>query len=186
LNKPIELEAEVKPTETLLYQLLETELGGVAIYEKALECIVDESLRQEFTRYLEQTEDHVQIARQILEVFGYDPDQHHTARDLCRALNRTLLMMMEQALASGDMRHAQLVACDCVVQAETRDHLNWELAGELANHTNGNPGKLLRAAYQNVEEEEDGHLYRSRGWARELWMQALGLGELASVEDSWC
>ncbi len=183
MNKTTEVGAEVKPTETLLYQLLETEQGGVAIYEKALECIVDESLREEFGRYLKQTEQHVETARQVLEVFGFDPEEAHPAREMCRVFNKTLLRMMDQALAAGDPQQAQLVACGCVVEAETQDHLNWELAGELAKHTNGNPGKLLRAAYEKVEEEEDGHLYRSRGWARELWMQALGLASLPLVED---
>lgn len=183
MNKTIEVEADVKPTETLLYQLLESELGGVAIYEKALECILDETLREEFTRYLKQTETHVKTARQILEVFGFDPDEPHPAREMCRMLNKTLLRMMEAAIDAGDPKHAQLVACTCVVEAETQDHMNWELAGELAKHTNGNPGKVLRAAYAKVEEEEDGHLYRSRGWARELWMQALGLSSLPVIDE---
>jgi hypothetical protein len=26
-----------------------------------------------------------------------------------------------------------------------------------------------------VEDQEDEHLYHTRGWARELWMEALGL-----------
>jgi len=183
VNKTIEVEADVKPTETLLYQLLETEQGGVAIYEKALECIIDESLREEFTRYLQQTEQHVVAARKILEVFGFDPEEPHPAREMCRIFNKTLLRMMDQAIASGDRQHAQLVAAGCVVEAETQDHMNWELAGELAKHTNGNPGKILRAAYEKVEEEEDGHLYRSRGWARELWMQALGLATLPVIDE---
>ena len=30
------------------------------------------------------------------------------------------------------------------------------------------------AAYDRVEDEEDEHLYHTRGWCRELWFKALG------------
>jgi hypothetical protein len=43
----------------LLYQLLETELGGVQVYRTALVCALDPDLRAEWGRYLAQTERHV-------------------------------------------------------------------------------------------------------------------------------
>jgi len=33
----------------------------------------------------------------------------------------------------------------------------------------------LKKAHEEVEEEEDEHLYHSMGWARELSIQALGM-----------
>jgi hypothetical protein len=33
----------------------------------------------------------------------------------------------------------------------------------------------LQQAYAQVEDEEDEHLYHSKGWCRELWLQSLGL-----------
>ena len=44
---------------------------------------------------------------------------------------------MKMALANGDREAAQLVACDCVVLAETKDHQNWELIGHVAEHGQG-------------------------------------------------
>ena len=70
---------------------------------------------------------------------------------------------------------AQVVAAECVTLAETKDHLNWELAGEVVKHLTGEPAKVLRAAYKEVEDEEDKHLYHNTGWARELWIEGLGL-----------
>jgi hypothetical protein len=34
---------------------------------------------------------------------------------------------------------------------------------------------VLQAAYDEVEDEEDAHLYHTTGWARELWLDALDL-----------
>ena len=39
---------------------------------------------------------------------------------------------MEMALESGPPEAAEVVATECVVLAETKDHLNWELIGMLA------------------------------------------------------
>jgi len=35
--------------------------------------------------------------------------------------------------------------------------------------------ELLRAAIEEVEEEEDEHVYHSTGWTRELWLRSLGI-----------
>jgi hypothetical protein len=36
----------------LLYQALETEVGGVQVYESAIRCAVNEDLKQEWQKYL--------------------------------------------------------------------------------------------------------------------------------------
>jgi len=33
----------------------------------------------------------------------------------------------------------------------------------------------LMAAYDQVEDEEDEHLYHTTGWCRELWIESLGI-----------
>jgi hypothetical protein len=82
---------------------------------------------------------------------------------------------MEMALSSGDPAAAEIVAAECVVLAETKDHLNWELIGQLVEKLTGTQKKVLKEAYEEVEEQEDEHLYHSTGWARELWIQSLGM-----------
>jgi hypothetical protein len=39
----------------------------------------------------------------------------------------------------------------------------------------GQQAKIIQQAYEQVEEEEDEHLYHSKGWARELWIESLGM-----------
>ena len=60
------------------------------------------------------------------------------------------------------------MAAECVTLAETKDHLNWELIGEAAKRVKGDHGKALRSAFEEVESQEDEHLYHTTGWCREL------------------
>jgi hypothetical protein len=50
-----------------------------------------------------------------------------------------------------------------------------ELIGEVAKKMGGAEGKALKAAYDEVEDEEDEHYYHSKGWMRELALEGLGL-----------
>jgi len=162
------------PTD-LLYQALETEKGGVQVYSTALRCTVNKDLREEWNKYLEQTKNHVQILTEILRALELDPDNETPGRKVVRYIGTSLVKAMEMALRSTDPLSAQIVAAECVVFAETKDHMNWELLGELAKNAPDTETSLILPAYQQVEEEEDEHLYHSQGWARELWIQALGM-----------
>jgi hypothetical protein len=86
-----------------------------------------------------------------------------------------LVAAMEMALKAGDPAAAEIVAAECVVDAETKDHHNWELIGKVAEKLTGAQAKALKEAYDEVEDEEDEHLYHTTGWARELWIQSLGM-----------
>jgi len=162
------------PTD-LLYQALETEKGGVQVYATALRCAINQDLRDEWNKYLEQTKNHVQILSEILTTLELDPDAETPGRKVVRYIGTSLVKAMEMALRSADPQSAQIVAAECVVFAETKDHLNWELLGELAKNADEAEAALILPAYQQVEEEEDEHLYHTQGWTRELWIEALGM-----------
>lgn len=162
------------PTD-LLYQALETEKGGVQVYTTALRCAVNKDLRDEWNKYLEQTKNHVQIVSDILNALELDPDAETPGRKVVRYIGTSLVKAMEMALRSTDPESAQIVAAECVVFAETKDHLNWELLGELAKNADETEAALIMPAYEQVEEEEDEHLYHTQGWTRELWIEALGM-----------
>jgi rubrerythrin len=158
----------------LLFQALETEQGGVRIYETALMCAVNNDLRKEWSEYLDQTRTHVEVLTRVLEALDLDPNQATPGRKVVGHIGKSLVRAMELALESGDPAAAELVACECVVLAETKDHTNWELIGHVATHGTGPEAKILKAAHEAVEEDEDHHLYHTRGWCRELWIQSLG------------
>jgi hypothetical protein len=106
---------------------------------------------------------------------GLDPAAETPGRQVVRHIGKSLVQAMEQALQSGPPEAAERVAAECVVLAETKDHLNWELIGELAQKLKGDEKKALQEAHEEVENQEDEHLYHSTGWTRELWLQSLGL-----------
>jgi len=159
----------------LLYQALETELGGVQVYETALRCTVNEDLREEWQGYLDETRNHVEIVGDIFTELELDPDVETPGRAVVRFKGEALVKAMNMALEAGDMTSAQLVAAECVVDAEIKDHANWELIGEVASELKGPRAQVLQEAYEQVEEEEDEHLYHTQGWARELWFESLGM-----------
>jgi rubrerythrin len=159
----------------LLYEALETEMGGVQVYETALRCAVNEELKKEWSEYLEQTQRHVEIVHELCQKFGLDPEAETPGRKVVRHIGVSLVKAMEMALQSGKPEAAQIVAAECVVEAETKDHLNWQLIFEAAKKITGENGKALKAAHEEVEEQEDEHLYHTKGWCRELWIESLGL-----------
>jgi ferritin-like metal-binding protein YciE len=159
----------------LLYQALETELGGVEVYTTALRCVQNENLRREWEKYLEQTTNHVQIVQNVMEELGLDSEIETPGREVVRHIGQSLVEAMEMALKEGNLDEAQIVAAECVVLAETKDHLNWELIGEAAKKAKADVAKVLKSAHDEVEEEEDEHLYHTQGWTRELWIDALGM-----------
>jgi rubrerythrin len=159
----------------LLFQALETEQGGVQVYKKALECAVNDELKKEWQEYLEQTQQHEQILLEVFDKMGLDSTEETPGRQVVRHKGESLVAAMEMARGAGNPQAAQLVAAECVVEAETKDHMNWELIGLLAEETEGNEGRTLKEAHDEVEDEEDEHLYHTMGWARELWIESLGM-----------
>lgn len=159
----------------LLYQALETELGGVQIYQTAIESALNEDLKEEWEEYLEQTQNHVKVVEKLMEELGLDPAAETPGRVVVRHIGESLVKAMEMARDSDTPDAAQLVATECVVLAETKDHHNWGLIGACVEKAKGDIKKALEAAHSEVENEEDEHLYHTRGWSRELWIDALGL-----------
>jgi hypothetical protein len=165
---------ERKQLEELLYQALETERGGIRVYEAAVGCALNDDLRKEWEKYLDQTRNHEVVMLRVLEAFALDAETMTPGREILRRKAETLVTSMKSALAA-DPNAAQLVAAECVVEAETKDHMNWELIGEVAKKLTGDEAKVLKEAHEEVEEEEDQHLYHTMGWTRELWIESLGL-----------
>ena len=166
---------ETKMLKELLLQSLEHEMGGVKIYETALKCVINEDLREEWEKYHQETEKHVQVLHDLCLQMQIDPEEQTPGRKITHDKGMALIAAMESALGTGDKEAAQCVACESVVIAELVDHANWELIGEAAKAMPGADGKAMKQAYQEVEDEEDEHYYHSKGWLRELSLESLGL-----------
>ena len=161
--------------QELLYQALETEIGGIEVYTNALENAQNDDLKKEWQEYLDQTKRHRQILLGVFESLGLDPETRTPGREVVAHLGASLVQAIQKARSDADPAAAEIVAGECVVLAETKDHMNWELIGQLAKKGTGDAVEVLKAAYEQVEDEEDRHLYHTTGWTRELWIQALGM-----------
>ena len=117
----------------------------------------------------------MQVLHDVCSQMQLDADEQTPGRKIVREMGQSLVKAMELALGAGEPEAAQLVAAECVVEAETKDHQNWELIGLVAEKLTGREAKALKAAHAEVEDQEDEHLYHTMGWARELWIESLGL-----------
>lgn len=166
---------KTKQVEELVLQALEHEMGGVKVYETALTCALNDDLKEEWQKYLDQTRTHVTVLEEVCGAMKLDPGKQTAGRKIVRTVGQALVESMQLAKSSGDAPAAQVAACEAVVLAETKDHLNWELLGKCAEHLTGAQADALKSAYDTIEDQEDEHLYHTKGWCRELWLETLGL-----------
>ena len=166
---------DTRQFDNLILQALEHEKGGLKVYQTALKCAVNDDLREEWEKYLNETRSHVEALTAVCRGLEIDASAETPGRKIVRHLGGALVEAMEMALKGDAPEAAELVACECVVIAETKDHLNWELIGKCAKKLKGESAKTVRDTHAEVEEQEDEHLYHSQGWYRELWIQSLGM-----------
>jgi hypothetical protein len=166
---------KIKQVEELVLQSLEHEMGGVKIYVTALSCVVNPGLKKEWEKYLAETRTHVTALETVCKAMEIDAAQETPGRAVVRHTGAALVESMKMALAAKDPAAAELVACECVVFAETKDHMDWELLGKCVEHLTGAKAEALKSAYETIEDQEDEHLYHTKGWCRELWIQSLGM-----------
>ena len=161
--------------EDLVLQMMETELGGEKIYRAAISAAVNPDLKEEWQGYLDETLHHQEVVRSLCATLGLAPDQESPTRTVVGHIGKSLVQAIEMAQRDAPPEAAQVVAAECVVLAETKDHANWELLGRVAKVATGDIGKALKAAHEDVEQDEDHHLFHTQGWMRELAIQGLGL-----------
>jgi len=94
----------------LLYEALETEIGGVQVYENAIQCAVNDDLKEEWQKYLDQTQKHERIVRGLFEKFGLDAEAETPGRSVVRHIGASLVKAMQMAREAGEPNAAQIVA----------------------------------------------------------------------------
>ncbi|HEY8946998.1 MAG TPA: hypothetical protein VIM73_22295 [Polyangiaceae bacterium] len=165
----------IKQLEELVLQSLEHELGGIQLYKAAIACALNPDLKKEWQHYLEETENHARALQAVCGELELDPARETPGRSVVRHNGQALLQALELAKAGGDPAAAEIVACECIVLAETKDHADWQLLGKCAENLDHPAAAALKMAYDEIEDQEDEHLYHTKGWCRELWIQSLGL-----------
>lgn len=161
--------------EELLYQGMETELAGEKLYEAVVAAAVNEDFKSEMQKYLEETRTHQDILVRVFEVAGLDVDADTPGRRVVRQKGEALVAAVKTAGQADDPKLAELVAAESVVEAESKDHQNWELLGLISDKLDGELKKSVKEAYGEVADEEAHHLFHTQGWARELWLDYMGV-----------
>jgi hypothetical protein len=179
----VEVAMNAKQVEELLLQSLEHEQGGVEIYQVAVSCAINADLKREWQEYLDETKTHVMRLRSVCDALSIDADKETPGRAVVRHVGNALVQAMLLTRSSGDPTAAEIVACECVVLAETKDHQDWDLLRKCAEHLPGKATDALKSAYDAIEDQEEAHVYHTKGWCRELWIRSLGMDALFPPSD---
>jgi len=135
---------------------------------------LNDELKEEWEKYLGQTKRHVEIVQELMTALGVRPLET-PGRLVVRHIGVSLVGAIKLAKRMAPPEAAEIVACECVVHAETKDHANWELLTTYGQAVKGDEKKAIDGATDEIEDEEDEHLYHSKGWCRELAIASLGL-----------
>ena len=159
----------------LLLQSLDHERGGVLVYQTALECAVNDDLREEWEEYLEQTQNHVAVLTRTCEALGLDPGEMTPGCQIVQHTGKSLVVAMKMALAAGDPQAPSWWPANAWCWPKRRITRIGSSSASAPRPRTAEAAPALKAAYDEVEDQEDEHLYHTKGWCRELWLQSLGL-----------
>jgi rubrerythrin len=109
-----------------LSQMLAVEKGGVMLYEKALNELTDQDLREDLEEFLEQTHRHVELCEEMLEQAGGSPGESSPAADAAQEKAEGLISVdvPEEMTDFNNIEN--------LVLAETKDNWNWEMLAEIS------------------------------------------------------
>src|SRR4051794_22814022 len=96
-----------KQVNELLLQSLEHEMGGVQVYEQAIACAVNNDLKKEWEKYLQETRNHVTTLETLCSRLAVDSSQQTPGRQVVRFIGQALVQAMEKAQSGGDRAAAQ-------------------------------------------------------------------------------
>jgi rubrerythrin len=153
-----------------LSEFLMVEQCGWQLYRVVGSRATDKELKERYQEFGQETDRHRTILTSLIRDLGGDPDHVSPTARAAQAKSEALL---QSALVSGPLSPEEREASDLenVVLAETKDHADWELLGQLAEQLpSGKARRAIEAAVAEVGPQEDEHL----GWAQAK-LAALGL-----------
>ena len=115
-----------------LLRSLERERGRVEIYDAAIRCAVDQDLTQEWRALRDKSQKEVTALEAACAELDVRPEREIAGLRVIRQMSASLVGVMRLALEAGDRAAAELVACECLVLAETKPHLGPESTGRAA------------------------------------------------------
>lgn len=144
-----------KQIEAVLLQSLERELGGVKVYETAIDCVEPSDLKAELEECLTQARTRVTVIEEICRFLKLDPRRDTPGRKVVRSVAESLVEVMKLAKSAGDPVASEIVARESVVLTEEKDELDWDLLGRCAGLLRGKV-KVRKSAAEATAELDDG------------------------------
>lgn len=157
-----------------LLHALEAERGAVEVYATSLSTTPSPAWRREITRFLDDARKHEQWMTGVCGQLGMDPDEPVVGRHLIASQTLSMIEAIRQA-ATSDATLAPLVACECIVLAETRNQLAWAPFDRIAADGGHECVRILSRFATDVRREHAHHLERAIERTRRLWRRRLGL-----------
>jgi rubrerythrin len=150
----------------LLSSFLVHEQCGYHLYRTVSALTKNPMLSSKYQEFGAQTENHIGILEQLITDLGGTPGYVSPAARMTEAMNTKMMEAVTLISGSADENTVEQVMLEAVVLAETKDHANWRLLGQLAEKmSDGGAKNAFLAAVGQVEDQEDEHLQ----WASSTW-----------------
>ena len=150
----------------LLSSFLVHEQCGFHLYRTVSGLTKNPMLSTKYQEFGAQTEEHIGILEQLITDLGGKPGYVSPAARMTEAMNAKMMEAITLLSGSADENTVEQVMLEAVVLAETKDHANWKLLGQLAEKMpDGEAKNAFLAAVGQVEDQEDEHLE----WASSTW-----------------
>ena len=136
-----------------LSEMLAVEMGGVKLYEKALNELQHPEHEDKLNQFLHQTERHVELCTEMLEAAGGDSNYQSPGAQAAEQ-KADGLMGAEVPAEMADLNNIENL-----VLAETKDHWNWETLASVVSKI-GDPElkRMATKAISEVRKQEKMHL----------------------------
>jgi rubrerythrin len=136
-----------------LSEMLAVEMGGVKLYDKALNELQRPEHEDKLSQFLQQTERHVELCSEMLEAAGGDSNYQSPGAQAAEQKADGL----RSAEVPAEM--ADLNNIENLVLAETKDHWNWETLASVVSKI-GDPElkRMATKAISEVRKQEKMHL----------------------------
>ena len=150
-----------------LSEILAVEMGGVKLYEKALDELEHSELEEKLTEFLRQTERHVELCTEMLEAAGGDANYKSPGAAAAEEKAEGLLSV-EVPAELTDLNNIENL-----VLAETKDHWDWEMLASIASKI-GDPElkQIASKAIREVRKQEQAHLNWNEQTLNKLAMES--------------
>ncbi len=150
-----------------LSEMLAVEMGGVKLYEKALNELEHSELEEKLAEFLRQTERHVELCTEMLEAAGSDASYKSPGAEAAEQKADGLLSVEVPA------KLTDLNNIENLVLAETKDHWDWEMLASIAPKI-GDPElkNMASKAVREVRKQEQAHLNWNEQTLNKLAMES--------------